>query len=263
MATRDIRTSTTITSCDVCGRTLLRGERAQVYLDGATRRSVCELCTGRAVSEGWVREGTVPPFEDRGGGGDRRRSLLARLGLRRRRRRRPRPRPRREEPAGAPPSGVPGPSADDAAVVEEAEAGRSWTEPLRRARERIPSEPLKRNRQGAREPRHVRAVPTSVEQKIASAIEVFNRSEHQRTVAGVARSLGEPAVSVRPLAERPSQVDVVISWELCWYRYAIDLAEDVPTVRVDAQGYELAELQPAERQPNAVCDEHGSLSLPG
>jgi hypothetical protein len=226
----------------VCGRTLLRGERAQVYLDGSARRSVCELCTSRAVNEGWVREGTVAPYEGREGGADRRRSLLGRF---RRRRDQSRPEAR--------------PEAD---FVEEEPEGRSFTEPLRRARERIREEPpLKRPRDSVREPRHVRAVPTSVEQKIASAIEVFNGSEHQRTVAGVARSLGEPAVSVLPVASRPSMVNVVVSWELCWYRYSIDLSDDVPAVRVDAQGYELSELGPEEQQPNAVCDEHGALSF--
>ena len=53
-----------------------------------------------------------------------------------------------------------------------------------------------------------------------------------------------------------------MSWELCWYRYEIDLSDDVPGVRVDAQGYELSELEPAEQQPNAVCDDRGALSLP-
>jgi hypothetical protein len=247
VATRDIRTSTAVTTCDVCGRTLLRGERAQIYLDGPSRRSVCELCTSRAVSEGWVREGTVPPYSGRDGGADRRRSLFGRL----RRRREQKPEPAAEE-LDLPP--------------EELEE-RSRTEPLRRAGERIKEEtPRGRGRERkvretAREPRHVRAVPTSVEQKIVSAIEVFNTSEHQRTVAGVARSLGPPAVSVRPVEARPSMVNVVVSWELCWYRYSIDLSDDVPGVRVDAQGYELDELAAEEQQPNAACDEHGALSI--
>jgi hypothetical protein len=244
--TRDIRTSTAITTCDVCGRTLLRGERAQIYLDGGARRSVCELCTSRAVSEGWVREGTVPPYEGGDGGADRRRSLFGRL------------RRRREQPSEPDP---------EVRYPEEEEPGheRSWSEPIRRAKERIREDPplVGRPRDGSREPRHVRAVPTSEENKIAAAIEIFNTSEHQRTVAGVGRSLGPAAVSVRPVLARPSLVNVVVSWELCWYRYAIDLSDDIPSVRVDAQGYELNELQPDEKQANAVCDEHGSLSFRG
>jgi hypothetical protein len=95
---------------------------------------------------------------------------------------------------------------------------------------------------------------------MASAVELFNGSEHRRTVAGVARSLGAPEVSVRPAAA-PSIVNVVVAWELCWYRYEIDLSEDVPAVRVADQGIELDELEPEEREPNAVSDETGSLTL--
>jgi hypothetical protein len=34
-------------------------------------------------------------------------------------------------------------------------------------------------------------------------------------------------------------------------------------VRLAAQGTELEELSPHEREPNAVCDDSGSLALPG
>ena len=54
---KSISTSTPVVSCDVCGRTLLRGEQADVFLAGGTRRNVCELCTQRASHEGWIREG--------------------------------------------------------------------------------------------------------------------------------------------------------------------------------------------------------------
>jgi len=83
MKTSVISTSLAVAACDVCGRTLLRGERAEVYLSGGTRRSVCELCTSRAVHGGWVREGTVPDYGEAGAQVDRRRSLLTRLRSRR------------------------------------------------------------------------------------------------------------------------------------------------------------------------------------
>jgi hypothetical protein len=56
---------------------------------------------------------------------------------------------------------------------------------------------------------------------------------------------------------------VVVAWELCWYRYEIDLSDDEPTVRVADQGIELDELEPEERRPNAFSDENGSLALDG
>ncbi|MEA2159394.1 MAG: hypothetical protein QOD66_1774 [Solirubrobacteraceae bacterium] len=230
MATREIRTSSQDTICDVCGRTLLRGERADVYLNGGTRRSVCELCKDRALHEGWVREGTVAAYEDSDSPSDRRRSLLGRL------------RGRRE--AGAPSTSAP--------TLRDELDGRSWSETAGSSySESAP----------AREPRHVRAVPTSSEQKAATAVELFNGSEHRRTVAGVARSLGEPGVSVAPSAGRASLVNVVVSWELCWYRYEVELSDDQPSVRKAGQGYELTELTPEELHVNAVADEHGSLIL--
>jgi hypothetical protein len=93
------------------------------------------------------------------------------------------------------------------------------------------------------------------------ACDLFNDSEHRRTVSGVARSLGEPAVAVLPSDARPSLVNIVVSWELCWYRYEVDLSEEVPSVRVTGQGYELSELPVEEQTPNAVADEHGGLTL--
>jgi hypothetical protein len=259
VATRDIRPSTAYTTCEVCGRTLLRGERAQFYLDGSARRSVCELCTTRAHQEGWIREGTLPRLDEGSGRSDRRRSLIGRL----RRRRERKPAPRVEE------------LVEDFEPVESSEPSYSPPEPARPAPEPtpppVPAPPRRRPRVrlrdegGAdappREPRRVHAVPTSDEHKIASAVEVFNGSEHRRTVAGVARSLGPPTVSVRPVAARPSVVNVVVGWELCWYRYEIDLSDDVPGVRVADQGLELDELEPEERRPNAFSDENGTLAL--
>ena len=42
-------------SCGVCGRTLLRGERATEYLDGDGERAlVCPLCKARAEEADWI-----------------------------------------------------------------------------------------------------------------------------------------------------------------------------------------------------------------
>jgi hypothetical protein len=205
----------------------LRGERAHPYLDRGTHRTVCELCTARAEQEGWLREGTVPAYDDADTHRDRRRSLFGRL------------RRRRE-------------------AVAEPEAA---FDPLATSEPPQPvAAPPERPRFRARETRHVRAIPTSAEHRIAFAIEAFNASEHPRTVAGVARSLGLPSVSVRPVHGHPSVVDLVIAWELCWYRYEFDLADEDGGVRLAAQGQELDELAPHEREANALCDEQGRLS---
>ena len=230
-------------SCDVCGRTLLRGERAEIYVGGGDRHSVCDLCTSRALHGGWVREGTMPDY-DASARVDRRRSLLGRLLSRREQFSAPAHEP--ESPAGFTEELFEPPASPIAPPPPRAEPPRSAPP---------------RSAPPVREPRHVRAVPTSIEHKISSAVSLFNASEHPRTVAGIARSLGIPEVSVLPAAELPSVVNVVVAWELCWYRYEVDLSDEVPSVRVCAQGYELDELAPEERRCNAVADERGMLAL--
>src|ERR1700690_4138005 len=83
MTTKDIRTTDPSAACDVCGRTLLRGEQAVMFVSGGSRRSVCELCTDRALHEGWVREGAAPSWDGASSSGERRRSLFGRRRSRR------------------------------------------------------------------------------------------------------------------------------------------------------------------------------------
>ncbi len=110
-----------------------------------------------------------------------------------------------------------------------------------------------------REDRFVHAIPTNADMKVARAIELFNTSQHCRTISGVSRTLGAPLVSVRPSLTEGSIVTVVIAWDLSWYRFEIDLADEAAGVRTTAQGAELAELEDADRAPNAVVDDHGLL----
>jgi hypothetical protein len=230
--TRDIRTNQQDISCDVCGRTLLRGERAEPFLAGGSRRQVCELCTVRAQQEGWIRESGADELTLRSSRHDGRSRLVDRL------------RARRERARDV---------ADAQAAQELAEAGVHFDAPPARSPAPAPEPP--------RSPRHVRAVPTNAELKMERALEVFNLSEHVRTVGGVARSLGAPAVSVRPLAERPSVVTINVMWELSWYRFEVDLSDEGSGVRREAQGDELSELSEAEQVVNAAADERGGLHL--
>src|SRR3954453_6652451 len=49
------------TACDVCHRTMLRGEWAEPYLTPSReRRLVCQLCAPHAQREGWIRESAAP-----------------------------------------------------------------------------------------------------------------------------------------------------------------------------------------------------------
>jgi len=203
-----------------------------------------------------VREGEVPEYDESSARPDRRRSLFGRRRKRDGRRVREAPtveeipaeEPVFEEPAPAAP---PPPTARPARQAEP--SSPSWPAPVSRAASKLAG--------AGREPRHVRAVPTSIEHKISSAVSLFNDSEHPRTVAGIARSLGLPDVSVHPSDANGSVVHVVVSWELCWYRYEVDLRDEVPTVRAGDRGYELSELSEIERQNNAGADERGRLHL--
>jgi hypothetical protein len=112
-----------------------------------------------------------------------------------------------------------------------------------------------------REPRHVHAIPRSIDHKVAAAVDSFNSTGHTRTISGVARSLGAPTVSIYPDPSHPSTIWIVVSWELCWYRYEVDISEAAVSVRLDSQGYELAELQDHERYGNAGADDAGVLHL--
>ena len=111
------------------------------------------------------------------------------------------------------------------------------------------------------EPRTVHAVPTNADLKMARAVEVFNAGEHPRTVAGVARSLGAPFVTVRPSRTEGAVVSIVVGWELCWYRYEVDLGNEAAGVRVTDQGAELGELDDADQAANAGARVDGTLSL--
>ncbi len=222
-STRAIRASSAHASCDVCGRTLLRGERTAVYINGGARKDVCELCEPRVLHEGWTREGTVAAYSDDGGRSERRTSLLGRL-----RGRRSRPRVLSSVRPASP---------------------MTWMAALGQSTRRLHR--VNRATCGQCRPAMSRRWPPRSR--------LFNESDHTRTVAGVARSLGAPTVTVLPSTQRPSQVEVVVSWELCWYRYEVDLSDDAPSVREAGRGYELAELTADEQQPTATSDERGSL----
>jgi hypothetical protein len=231
---KSITTSHAAVACDVCGRTLLRGENADVFIAGGSRRMVCELCTARATHEGWIREGMDLSTGARRSGDGRRRSLFGRLGR------------RRDNGHGELP-----PRGGEILVAEP---------PPQQAPAPPPPEPVY---EPPREPRHVHAVPTNAELKMARAVEIFNGSEHPRTVAGVARSLGAPIVAVRPSPTEGSVVGITVAWELTWYRYEVDLADEAAGTRVIEQGSELSELAEVDRVANAGADERGELALVG
>jgi hypothetical protein len=232
-------------SCDVCGRTILKGERAEWYLaPGGHRRQVCDLCAVRAQHHGWIRESgagqlpaRVPRHEPRGG-------VLGRL--------------RKRRSAAQ--------AAEDEARLAEQEAmfgAGGGVEPEEHPAEDLarssppPSPPRARSR--PQSPRHVRAVPTTAEVKVERALELFNGSGHQRTVAGLARTLGPPWVSALPDPAQASAVSVLVAWELSWYRYRVDLGDEADPVMMLDKGEEIDQIDESLRAWNASLDSEGRV----
>ena len=257
MTPRTIVTSQPDVACDVCERRLLRGEQPDVFIAAGRRRIVCELCAPRAAHEGWMRETegsamTLPPMRSKRG-----RSFIDRL------RQVGRPGAEQAEPraleraADAQPGGydflapsgpAPAPArpraATEAHAAEGAGEAEAWVETGAGAEaERAPAPALA-------------SYPEL-------ALDAFNASEFPRRVAGVARSLGAPEVSVRSAEHLESVVQIVVAWELCWYRYEVDLSEGAGVVQVMDQGTELSELPREDRQANAQAAEGGALALLG
>jgi hypothetical protein len=93
------------------------------------------------------------------------------------------------------------------------------------------------------------------------AIARFNASEAVRTVAGLARTLGEPRVSIGAVAGSPREARVTVAWELGWYQWRVDLGDGPRPVFELAKGGELSELDRSARQWNARAGRSGRLLL--
>ena len=97
-------------------------------------------------------------------------------------------------------------------------------------------------------------MPTNADLKVDARARALQRPPHPRTVAGVSRSLGAPIVSVRPSATEGSVVTIVVAWELSWYRYEVDLADEAAGVRVSDQGTNSPSSTRSTSTPNAAAD---------
>jgi hypothetical protein len=261
MATRTIVTSQPDVECEVCERRLLRGEQPDVFLAAGRRRIVCELCAPRAAHEGWMRETdsqslSMPPMRSRRG-----RSLFDRL----RQVGKPAedaarasaaaPEPEQQQPGSYDLfDGYTRAGAVPALASEQAEGEAQlldWDESARIAAAQAGLQAGSMPESSASTER-----PSSYAE---DAVAVFNASEFPRRVAGVTRSLGAPMVNVRSAEHLSSVVTIVVAWELCWYRYEVDLSEPVIEAQVIAQG----ELTREDRTVNAAAGASGALVLTG
>jgi hypothetical protein len=223
-------------ACEVCGRTILKGERTEPFIaPSGERHTVCQLCTDRAQQAGWIRESAHldAPATRRS---EPRRPLFGRFRRRRER-----------EPVELPEE-----TFDERAFEAEYELAEQDPQ----AYEAFAPPPPRR-----KDPRHVRAVPTNAQVKVERALELFNQSEHVRTIAGITRTLGEPWVTAAPATDAPSEVSLIVAWELSWYRYRVDLADSDEPVTLTSKGQELSELDDWMRDWNASALPDGRLAI--
>jgi hypothetical protein len=283
-------------ACDVCGRTILKGEQIHEYLTSQRQRiRVCVLCRSRAESSGWIpvsMEHTIADEEPKRSRGHALRKRLSEAASRARSTGRGRRRGAAEraesgeneqsfEDFGAVadrpiPQTQPAPQADAAPVADESSAAdppppepapkrsRPRKEAVPRAKQKPRAKAAKPGAKSeAESPRPRRKSPAKrgPEALMRRAVERFNSSEERRKVAGLSRSLGEPDAGVRPDPRRQLAL-VTIAWELSWYQWEVgaDGDEDEP-VREVAKGGEISELAEDARTWNAAVDDDGTLRL--
>jgi hypothetical protein len=240
---KELRPVHDVVNCDVCGRTILKGERFEWYIaPGGHRHQVCDLCAVRARHHGWIRESAAgemparPPRNESGG-------MFSRL-----RRRRPSEPARLERDESA--------LAEQEAMYGSAEGAEPSEHP---GTDDSPPPSRERPRSRPKDPRHVRAVPTTAEVKVDRALELFNRSGHQRTIAGLARTLGPAWVSAQPDPTQASAVSLLVAWELSWYRYRVDLGDEADPVEMLDKGDEMDQIDESLREWNAALDDQGRV----
>lgn len=107
-------------------------------------------------------------------------------------------------------------------------------------------------------PPKVKAEPRGVSGREKAAIDHFNASPHRQTVASVAHSLGSPTVSVSDRGQEG--IVIVAAWDLCWYRWKVEMAQGGVTVEDDGRGYELTELESHEISGGVMVASDGTLS---
>jgi hypothetical protein len=96
------------------------------------------------------------------------------------------------------------------------------------------------------------------EQQMVEAADIFNASDYRRTVAGIAKSLGEPRASILPLSGGRGELIVTVGWDISWYQYRVT-PDSAQPVRLAERGHELAELDSGYKRWNARIEQDGRL----
>ena len=97
------------------------------------------------------------------------------------------------------------------------------------------------------------------EKAMVEASEIFNESAFRRTVAGIAKSLGEPKASIVPLSGPSAEVVLTVVWDISWYQYRITPESGQP-VRLAERGQEPRELESKFTSWNARLTSDGRIT---
>lgn len=97
------------------------------------------------------------------------------------------------------------------------------------------------------------------EQAMVEGAERFNETAYRRTIAGIAKSLGEARVSIIPLSGVNTEVVLTVAWDISWYQYRV-VFDSAQPVRLAERGYELAELDDRFKRWNGYLEADGRIS---
>jgi len=93
---------------------------------------------------------------------------------------------------------------------------------------------------------------------IVDGADLFNASQYRRTVGGIAKSLGNPRISIVPLSGVNQEIVVTVAWEISWYQYRIT-PESTQPVRLAERGHEPDELDGSFTEWNAHMVDDGRI----
>jgi hypothetical protein len=96
------------------------------------------------------------------------------------------------------------------------------------------------------------------EQAMVEAAELFNASDYHRTVSGIAKSLGQPRVSIVPLSGVSGELVITIAWDISWYQYRVT-PDSAQPVRLAERGHDPNELDGPYVGWNARLDDDGRV----
>jgi hypothetical protein len=160
---------------------------------------------------------------------------------------------------------------DVCALCQETAAERGWVKEGSPTTPTVPSQ-RHRRRRGLGSLFDLRRAPQSApvvsepilrrlsepELEMVEAADMFNASDHRRTVGGIAKSLGPPRVSILPLSGVTGELIVTVAWDISWYQYRVT-PESAQPVRLTDRGQELADLDETYKRWNARVDRDGRL----